>query len=287
MTKKNLGLFILLSMLVFTASSCSNPKSSVEYKSLEAEIYAITSQIQTLDDSLKQQKADEALLETLGAETNQLIEQLATIFSDPARRQTIVSNLGVSACKVRSDKIALALPRIDLMEQNSAWYSYTDRGLREGNMILGVTGWTSPEWPQALADYSTALSATGCLNKAINEFYRKNCETVDKRMINRNPEVFRGKCIKGTVRISQADSNTGPCAFQGYIGGGYEVRAQFGQSNDPNTHSEVKDCFTGKSLVENDFITFYAYGLGAYTYTTSNGGSQTIPAFKLVLYQKG
>jgi hypothetical protein len=247
----------------------------------------LNSQLLKLSESLEERKIDKALSDTLYTEKTQQVEQLAAILSDPARRQSIVSKLGISACKVRSDQSERALPIIDRMGQNYAWYVETDKGPRPGNMMLGATGFTAPDWPQALADYSTALNATGCLNKALKDFYRENCETVDKKIINRNPEEFKGKCIKGTVRISQADSNTGPCAFQGYIGGGYEVRAQFGQSNDPSTHSEVEECFTGKSLVEDDFITFYAYGLGAYTYTTSNGGSQTIPAFKLVLYQKG
>jgi hypothetical protein len=287
MTKKSTSFFLLISLFSLAAVSCSNPKSSVEYKALEAEIETLNSQILSLSESIEQQKTDEALNDTLYTESTQLIEQLASILSDPARRQSIVSKLGISACKARSDKIERALPRIDRMEQNSAWYTETDRGLRVGNMILGATGYATPKWPQALADYSAALNDTRCLSKALTDFYSKYCETVDKMLINKNPEAFKGKCIKGTVRIVQADSNTGPCAFQGYVGGGYDVRAQFGQSNDPVTHYEVKDCYTGTSLVENDFITFYAYGLGAYTYTTSNGGSQTVPAFKLVNYQKG
>ena len=104
--------------------------------------------------------------------------------------------------------------------------------------------------------------------------------------INKNPEQFKGKCVKGTVRIAQFDSNTGPCSFQGYIGGGYDVRAQFGQVLDPDKHDEEKECEWTSKLVEDNFITFWAWGLGSFSYDTTSGGKQTVPAFKMVMYSK-
>lgn len=289
MAKKNSSLFILLSLLVFTASSCSNPKSSVEYKSLEAEIEALNSQIQNLESSIEQRSMDEERITTLNAKREQLIGQFDAIFSDPIRRKSIASKLGIDACKVLSNKEQGALANLDLTEDlftSSAWYVETDKGLRPGNVILGTDSFSAENYPQSLADYSAILAASRCRINAENEFYKK-CESVDKRLINKNPEAFKGKCIKGTVRIAQFDSNTGPCAFQGYLGGGYDVRAQFGLTMNPDTQGELKECSWTKNLVEDNFITFWGYGLGAYTYTTSNGGSQTVPAFKMVAFRKG
>ena len=289
MSKKNLSRFILLSLLVFAISSCSNPKSSVEYKSLEAEIEALNSQIQNLESSIEQRSMDEERITTLNAKREQLIGQFDAIFSDPIRRQSIASKLGIDACKVRVDKQNDALAIVDLTDDfstSSAWYVETDKGARPGNLILGTDSFSAEDYPQSLADYSAILAASRCRINAENEFY-KTCETVDKKLINKNPEAFKGKCIKGTVRIAQFDSNTGPCAFQGYLGGGYDVRAQFGLTMNPDTQDELKECSWTKDLVEDNFITFWGYGLGAYTYTTSNGGSQTIPAFKMVAFRKG
>ena len=289
MSKKNKSLFVLLSLLVFTASSCSNPKSSIEYKTLEAEIATLNSQIQNLESSIEQRNMDEERITTLNAKREQLIGQLDTILSDPARRQSIALKLGKDACKVEVEKDNAALANLDLTEDlfsSSAWYVETDKGARPGNTILGEDNFWAPDYPQSLADYSAILAASRCRINAENEFY-KTCETVDKKLINKNPEAFKGKCIKGTVRIAQFDSNTGPCAFQGYLGGGYDVRAQFGLTMDPDTQGELKECPWTEKLVEDNFITFWGYGLGAYTYTTSNGGSQTIPAFKMVAFRKG
>ena len=65
------------------------------------------------------------------------------------------------------------------------------------------------------------------------------------------------------------------------------MRAQFGQTLDPNTHDDEKECSWTKELVEDNFIEFYGFGLGSFTYKTSIGGSQTIPAFKMFSYRKG
>ena len=102
-------------------------------------------------------------------------------------------------------------------------------------------------------------------------------------VLKRNPEEFRGKCLTGSARIVQADVNTGPCAFQVYLGGGYEVRAQFGPVLDPVAQSTFKDCTTlAKNLTERKTIRFWGYGVGSYSYTTANNSNMTIPAFKIM-----
>lgn len=275
---------ILTSFLILTTASCSNPKSSIEYQALEAEVEALNSQIQTVEETITKRAADSASISSLTTKRAELIENFDAIFSDPSRRQAIISSLGKDACTRFENASQEALSIEDGI--GSKLREEINKRINPGDSILGNVNLGGDDMYQSINNYADELAKTRCAYNAQNEFF-KQCETVDKKLINKNPESFKGKCIKGTVRIAQFDSNTGPCAFQGYLGGGYDVRAQFGQTLDPNTHDEEKECSWTEKLVEDNFITFWGWGLGAYTYTTSNGGSQTIPAFKMVMYQKG
>jgi hypothetical protein len=286
MNYKKYSAAVIAAISIFALSSCSNPKSSVEYKALEAEVDSLKSQIETVEESIAKSAENNALIDSVQAELEERRAEFAYVVSGLAIRKDIISVLGKEACA----KYVKALQQyVSVSDDYSGGFRAEVDKLsgRPGNAILGNDDFTiEDEVPQSVVDYSVELKKTRCSYDAQNEFY-KQCETVDKKLINKNPESFKGKCIKGTVRISQFDSNTGPCAFQGYLGGGYDVRAQFGQTLDPNNHNEEKDCEWTEKLVEDNFLTFWGWGLGAYTYTTSNGGSQTIPAFKMVMYQKG
>ena len=134
-------------------------------------------------------------------------------------------------------------------------------------------------------DFYKALDWTNCSSTAYQTVIRKKCVSFDRKLLKRNPDEFKGKCLIGTVKIVQADSNTGPCAFQGYIGGGYEVRAQFGTGLDVMMHSSNTDCDESyKKLTEGRTITFAAISLGSYSYDTTSGGKQTVPAFKIFAF---
>ena len=102
-------------------------------------------------------------------------------------------------------------------------------------------------------------------------------------MLKKDTNSYIGKCLRGTVKISQSDAATGPCGFQGYISGDYDVRAQFGLTLDTATHATFTECNdSSKKLTEGRTVEFWGFVIGSYTYTTTSNGSQTIPAFKAV-----
>lgn len=282
MTTKRIFTATLIAIAVFTTSSCSNPKSSVEYQALETEVEALKSQVQALEDSIAQNVTDAQSIVSLTSEREELINEFDLRLL-VTQRFDLVPTLGIDACKSFTKAFLETIAIVDGF--GSDYYAEIHKRTRPGVMVLGEDFFNAENYPQALVDYSKALKSTKCSSSAANEFY-KTCETVDKKILNKNPDSFKGKCIKGSVRIAQFDPNTGACAFQGYLGGGSDVRAQFGQTLDPNTHDEEKECAWADELVEGNFIEFYGYGLGSFTYKTSIGGSQTVPAFKVFSYRK-
>jgi hypothetical protein len=271
---------LLCALLVLTLSSCANVRNSEEYKTLEATISQIESDVTTLGADLAARRSGTTNLEALKKYREELRNRFDAVVADSAERQRIVTDFGVEACTRYRTAKEQAVGVVDFdYKANDAYLEKVDELMRPGDSILGDTIVREGDLP-GMAAYKTALAATGCAAKAYREFIAK-CETFDKRLMNKNPESFKGKCVRGTVRIAQFDSNTGPCAFQGYLGGGYEVRAQFGETLDPESHSTIKECDWTSKLVEGNFIEFYGWGLGAFSYDTTIGGGQTVPAFKL------
>ena len=277
---------LLCASLVFALSSCANVENSEEYKTLEETVIQIESDVATLEADLSSRSSDTTRLEELKEQREELRKRFDALVADPAGRQRVVNGWGIDACTRYTTAKEQAQGIVDFdYKTDDAFWAKVNELVRPGDLILGEVNSSEGNLP-GFKTYSTALASTGCESKAIDAFY-DSCETVDKLVMNKNPEAFRGKCVRGTARIVQFDTNTGPCAFQGYLGGGYDVRAQFGETLDPETHSTVKDCEWTSELVEDNFITYFAWGLGAFTYDTSNGGKQTVPAFKIVRYRKG
>lgn len=275
-----LSIVVSLSLMLV---ACSNPEGSAEYKALDAEVASLETEISDIESSINDRKSDASQLNLLKDERLSLKSQFSEILSDSSKRQRIIRELGAPACKQWFIAFYQSSGVVDGFEDDF-WDSFYTRISQADSIFSGPLAEEGD--PDSLKQYDKELDATGCGKDGIREFYEQ-CETVDKRIINKNPEAFKGKCIKGTVRIAQFDSNTGPCAFQGYLGGGYDVRAQFGETLNPDTHALETDCEWTKELVEDNFITFWGWGLGAYSYTTTNGGNQTVPAFKMFRYQRG
>lgn len=291
--KRKLSSLSMAVLSIIILVSCSNPKDSEEFKKLASDVQSIESEVDGLEtdiDSLQSQIAEgEASQTKLQNVMNQRLELLETVsrsLSDPSTRREIVNGVGEQACKAYVTAIEAGQGVGNFRDEG--FYDAAEASLSGTENILGniyskfdyeseaVKGWKA---------YWSELEATNCRKEATTAFYKK-CETFDKRQMNKNPGQFKGKCVKGTLRIAQFDSNTGPCSFQGYIGGGYDVRAQFGQVVDPDKHDEEKECEWTSKLVEDNFITFWAWGLGSYSYDTTSGGKQTVPAFKMVQYSK-
>ena len=148
-----------------------------------------------------------------------------------------------------------------------------------GKLHLG----DSAGFPAVLNQYIAESNFEKCDKTNFSNWLDEKCETFDRMMQKKDTDSYIGKCLKGTVKISQSDANTGPCAFQGYISGDYDVRAQFGTTLDTATHAIVTDCSdAAKKLTEGRTVEFWGFVIGSYTYTTTSNGSQTIPAFKML-----
>ncbi len=267
-------------VLVIGLTGCSSVKSSNEYKSLEKSVNDLEIDVSKLQATIDSAALLKSELADLKEERWNLQNEIARIGMKPSVLSKVKTQLLKPACVAFQEKVlTLEAQRDDYGSKafGEAFYS--------GN---------SPEierWWNIKSDYSytpkfnaflEALDWTNCSSTAFQTVIRKKCVSFDKKLLKRNPDEFKGKCLTGTVKIVQADSNTGPCAFQGYIGGGYEVRAQFGTGLDVKMHSSNADCEKSyKKLTEGRTITFAAISLGSYSYDTTSGGKQTVPAFKI------
>ncbi len=290
---------VLLTSVVICGvlSSCGGVKGTKEYKDVQSKIEKLQAEIATAkkekakltkDGAPKMPNDNSAVSKAKSATANAKAQResafaaVGEALMDDAVRARVVQDLYLPACieaqmlfREAEGKFESVSDKLDYVyekqgDSKSYWYniSYEDG---------------EPQGFKKLSDDKDALEDT-CGQKGDIAFYKK-CEKFDSLVLKKDPERFKGKCLTGTVRIEQMDSNTGPCAFQGYVGGGYDVRAQFGMTVSTLTHSTYKECDWADKLKENMSIPFYAFGLGKYSYETTNGGNQTVPAFKLVAFR--
>lgn len=101
------------------------------------------------------------------------------------------------------------------------------------------------------------------------------CERVNIEKLKKNPSSYRGQCFRGTSAwVAQFDTNTGPKTFHATLGSRYGERVEFNLVR-----------MSGESLYEGVRFDWWAVGNGSLTYTTSIGGSMTIPSFTVFWYQ--
>ena len=101
------------------------------------------------------------------------------------------------------------------------------------------------------------------------------CERVNIEKLKKNPSSYRGQCFRGTsARVAQFDTATGPRTFHATLGSRYGERVEFNLVR-----------MSGESLYEGVRFDWWAVGNGSLTYTTSIGGSMTIPSFTIFWYR--
>lgn len=275
--------FGFLVVLAIVLGGCSSATSSSEYKSLKSEVESIQAEV----DSLLTKAGSAANLDAKITELNDkgyaVSNEESVLLSNPIRRKAAVTKLGLPACK------AWSYARFNLLDD------YDDVSTDDfSKMIELVVGPNVYSWLTLIAggpqdsllvgtnQFITEVDFDNCYRNSFQPWLDDECETFDRMMLKKDVNSFKGKCIKGKVKIAQSDSLTGPCSFQGYINGDYDVRAQFGFTLDTATHTTSNDCIDeAKQLTEGRFVEFAGFAIGSYTYTSSNG-SNTVPAFKLV-----
>jgi hypothetical protein len=288
--------FILISCAVFLVS-CSGVEDSSQYKDLREEVNLLQKQVGNISDELQSFNNE---LETINTSTRQTQDNLvsvlekidAKLISSEIRKQ-IIDEIAYPACFKHSlerlKQIGITDSSDEGIENALAFLNRTER------FWINLRGF----WNEFTGKAKTYPATFPNLNAYMIEFKVWNfepyytclagvedigCKSVDKLLLKKNPNSYRGKCLTGTVEIIQLDANTGPCTFHGYINGGSAVRAQFGKTLDPATHQRNRDCPDPdwELLKEGQRKTFYAFGIGSYSYDTTMGGSQTIPAFRLI-----
>ena len=90
-----------------------------------------------------------------------------------------------------------------------------------------------------------------------------------------SPNVVLGTCVTSQAQIFQFDSITGPSAMLVAV-----TNDGYGLWSD---HVELllHNAAAGQSLVENDVVQFWGTIASPDTYTTQQGGTDTIPAIKV------
>ena len=290
---KNFRVFGFFTVAAMAMLGCSNPTSSAEYKSLKSEVDGIFVEVrslQTENDSLQNEvDSSDSLakkLEDLKTERGILIGDLTTLLSVPSRRSAVINKLALPACKT------FTFAHYDLMGKyedteifnaNSAYKNELKGIISAMDYNWSSLRYESEDFPAGLNQYITEVNFNKCLNSNLGDWFKEKCETFDRMMLKKDTNSYIGKCLRGTVKITQANAATGPCAFHGYISGDYDVRAQFGVTLDATKHFAVTDCSeTAKKWTEGMTKQFWGYVIGSHTYKTALGGSYTVPAFKLI-----
>ena len=274
--------FGLLTVAALAITGCSNPKSSSEYKTLKSEVERIQTEVESLQSKVDSANILGTKLEDLKAERIVLMNNFSTLLSVPSRKSAAISKFALPACKTFNNAYMDFLAKYDDFSSDP-YENELETIIGKRDYVWSSLRSTSDEYPEALNQYITALDFSKCYQSNFSNWLKEKCETFDRLLLKKDTDSFIGKCLKGTVKIAQADSATGKCAFQGYISGDYDVRAQFGATVDTSTHAASTNCSdSAKKLTEGKFVEFWGFVLGSYTYTTTNNGSQTVPAFKII-----
>ena len=293
--KNTYRISIVASAALILFASCSNVKDSTEYKELSSQVSDLQNEASSANLELKDNqrklemataniKAAKTKLKALQDERETKRNKVSQMLMDDSVRAKAIQQFSIPACRAfgkafyqvdmvsDDDTVVNDLISEKVGKSNAAWIGYSDRPQDDD----------PPGIKKLISDFS---KFTDCYRDGESDFF-KTCKTFDKRFMNKDPSTFKGKCVRGRVKVAQFDTNTGKCAFQGYLDADYSFRAQFGVSLDPENHQTQTECSWTSELVEDMYINFWGVGLDAYTYSTSNGGKQTVPAFKLMRWQK-
>jgi hypothetical protein len=114
------------------------------------------------------------------------------------------------------------------------------------------------------------------------------CQSIAVDQLEKNPAAYEGVCVVMYARIVQFDTNTGPCSFHAELSASrstrwsaYDVRSTFGYESTELASARKQDCPALAEIDGDDYIKVWALGVGSYSYSTSIGGTNTVPSFKI------
>jgi hypothetical protein len=298
-------MFLLLLGAVVPLAGCSDPKSSAEYRELDSAVNEISSDLAQVEADIADAESsqseirseNEAAIATLKTEEgiakesvskaetdrNTARDLVSSALMDPSVRRNVIVELVEPACENFAFESQAALGMTDDDDERNRMVA---EKIGKRDIYWWVVSGAGPEDPAGIRTLAEEFAPQGdaCWSKGSNRFFDE-CSKFDRLLLKKDPESFKGKCLQGRVKIAQMDSNTGPCSFQGYLDGDYDVRTQFGMVLDLEAQSAVRDCSWAGDLKEEMTIDFWAFGLGSYSYSTTSGGTQTVPAFRLLAFR--
>lgn len=102
----------------------------------------------------------------------------------------------------------------------------------------------------------------------------------DYALVAKNPDAHIGRKLVVYGYVAQFDSGTGSNQFRAYTGNAPSSRTY---DFDINTIVTSTDSKILTNLVKDDFVTMYVEVKGSYNYSTTMGGSTTVPKYDLVM----
>jgi Skp family chaperone for outer membrane proteins len=278
--------------------------AAAELQAAQEEAASLTSELEKRQSELDQTAAE--LAESSG-EVKTLTETVASVESDLATAERERDDAIAERDAATAEAVALRQQydpeiRASLQAEVDAEISRATADAVE-NYDDPITVDFDSSWEpiiseQELLDFVTAAAAPE-RSKGADEREAERLssyETINVDQVIKNPDAYSGTGVLMWARIVQYDAATGVCSFQanflGYQGGrfDYDERGQFGYGEDALAQSLNLVCPDLDGIDQDDTIKVWATGGGSFSYSTRNGGTNTIPLFsieKVELISKG
>lgn len=166
-------------------------------------------------------------------------------------------------------KTDLAKPIDQIVKYDQRWSPVID----SAGLVARVDGCAAPERQKSAAQREQERLAA--------------CAVVSPETLEKDPSSAKGRCVVMFARIVQFDSNTGPCHFHAMIAAAqvatyeYKTRSDFSYRDTPGLGSLDTDCPGLTGIDNNDIIKVWATGTGSLSYSTTLGGTNTVPSFRI------
>lgn len=237
---------------------------------LEEELAASEDEVARLAGLLDQAAGDLTAAEREVVSREREIEELRAAY-DPIMRQEWEDEVEEEierACALAEDDVDADV--VDLIEYDADWEPVAELD----DVVDAVAACAEEERSRTEEEREEARLAA--------------CESVDRGQLERDPSAYEGQCLHMFARIVQFDSNTGSCSFHAVISAqresrvfNYDVRSAFGYGPVPELSSLIDDCPDLDGVSNNDIVEVWATGIGIYRYSTTIGGSASVPAFDI------
>jgi hypothetical protein len=273
---------LVAALLLGACASESDPTTSDEFVAVSAELDESAATLEQTQSELADAEEDLATEQAAHAKTMDELSAAETeatqageerdaalaeaealrIQYDPEIRAELSAAVDAevaAACALATTDLEASIP--SLVNYDEAWSPVAS----EADVIAAVEACAAPERNKSAEEREAA------------KFDSYGYLTVDE--VVKNPDAFEGQAVIAFGDIVQWDVNTGTCAFHanflGELGGRYDYdeRGEF-------TADEVV-CVSLEGIDQDDIVKMWVTGTGSRSYSTSIGGTNTIPTFQI------